>query len=51
MAEATSLREKEAGVFAGQKAEYDQNIAAISKAPLRCLYDAFTARTVIEDAS
>merc|ERR1740129_2125989 len=32
MAEATSLREKEAGVFAKFKADSEQNLAAISKA-------------------
>lgn len=32
MAEATALREKEAAAFASLKAEYDTNIAAISKA-------------------
>merc|ERR1719517_65597 len=32
MAEATAIREKEAAAFAGEKSEYDTNIAAISKA-------------------
>jgi len=32
LAEATSIREKEAATFAGLKAEYDTNIAAVSKA-------------------
>jgi len=32
MSEATSLREKEAAAFAAQKAEYDQNLAALAKA-------------------
>jgi len=32
MADATALREKEASTFAGLKAEYDTNIAAIAKA-------------------
>uniref|UniRef100_A0A7S2CAZ5 Uncharacterized protein n=1 Tax=Alexandrium andersonii TaxID=327968 RepID=A0A7S2CAZ5_9DINO len=32
MAKATAIREKEAGAFAAEKAEYDANIAAINKA-------------------
>jgi len=32
MAEATAIREKAAGAFAAEKAEYDSNIAAITKA-------------------
>merc|ERR1719420_1453011 len=32
MAEATTIREKEAGVFAAEKADADKNIAAVAKA-------------------
>ena len=32
MAEATALREKEAAAFASEKADYDANIAALTKA-------------------
>ena len=36
MAEATSIREKEAGVFAALKSEADANIAAATKATVAC---------------
>ena len=33
MEEATAIREKEAAAFAAEKAEYEANIAALTKAP------------------